>query len=418
MRTLNLNFEGYRPREHQRAVHKLILGQKDRIVCVRSRRQVGKTTMAENILLWFGINQYPTTSMLISITLAQSRKVFKDIVNAIEMTGIIKKKNEQTLEITLKNGSQILFKSSEQGTESLRGYTISGVLILDEASFLSEDILQAVLPFCNVHRAPILIISTPKFKNCFFYRFFMKGLNGDKGYYSVDWNEYDLSEFLSEDKLKEFEQILPKNQFKTEFLGEFLDDDGVVFGNFKSCIAKDVKKRSYKGKRIVVGIDWSSGTGNDNTSITLLDEDGNEIDLIAFNNLNTTDTIDRIVDILKSIERLEFVLCENNSIGTPMTELLIKALPNVKIEGVTTTNNSKAEMVSELQVKLEKNQISLLDIPEQTNEIASYEAVYNPRTKNVAYNAPTGLHDDRVMSLMIAVKALGLINKRGKYYIR
>lgn len=406
-----VTYKGYTPRPHQKAVNDALIGKKGVVVTVKSRRQSGKSFMSLNLLLYHAINR-TCKSALVSITLAQSRKVFKDLVNAIEPSGIIKKKNEQTLEIELKNRSQIFFKSSEQGTEALRGYTITGILVLDEASFLSEDILEAVLPWTNVYQPPILIVSTPKFKNCFFYRYFMKGYEGNPKYVSIDWNDYDLSEFLDEETLNEYRMMLPKNQFRTEYLGEFLDDDGVVFENFRNCIkAPSVKKGKY------VGIDWGTGQGQDYTSVTVLNELCEETEWHSFNNLNTTQTIDRLTEILKGV-RPELVLCESNSIGTPMTELLANANPGMRIETATTTNTSKEQMVTALQVRFEKGTISILDEPRQNAEIASYEATYNPRTKNVTYNAPQGLHDDSVISLMLALKAYEQGNRKGIYNFR
>lgn len=408
----NKRYIGYTPRPHQKAVNDAIIGKKGIVVTVKSRRQSGKSFMSLNLLLYHAINK-TCKSALVSVTLAQSRKVFRELVNAIEHTGIIKKKNEQTLELELVNRSQIFFKSSEQGTDALRGYTITGILILDEASFLSESILEAVLPWTNVFKPPILIVSTPKFKNCFFYRYYMKGLEGNDRYISIDWNDYDLSEFLDDATLEEYRQMLPKNQFKTEYLGEFLDDDGVVFENFKSCVGTPTKSNGKK----YIGIDWGTGQGQDFTSISILNDKCEQTDWYSFNNLNTTQTIERITEILRKVD-VGLVLCESNSIGTPMTELLIQANPNLRIERATTTNTSKADMVSLLQVAFEKETIKILDEQRQLAEIAAYEATYNPKTKNVSYNAPQGLHDDSVISLMLALKAYNQGNKRGIYYIR
>lgn len=409
-------FKGYKPKEHQKAVHNAILNKKDKVVIVKSKRQCGKSYMAINLLLWYAINHNGSTSMLVSITLAQSRKIFKELVNAIEKTNIIKKKNEQTLEIELINKSIIYFKSSEQGTDALRGYTIKqGILILDECSFLSEDILQAVLPFTNVYKAPILMLSTPKFKNCFFYRYFQMGLDKSQDkYVSIDWNDYDTSEFLSEEQLNDYKKILPSNQFKTEFLGEFLDDEGVVFTNYKKCV-KSPKNGKYG---CFVGIDWGTGQGQDYTSISILNKECEQVGYYSFNNLNTTQTIDRITEILKEVVDTELVLCESNSIGTPMTELLMTKNKHLNIQTSTTTNQSKAEMVSMLQVAFENETISILNESQQLNEIGSYECTFNPKTKNVTYNAPQGLHDDAVISLMLSLKAYNQGNKKGKYIIR
>ena len=411
---VNRTFIGYTPRAHQKAVNDAVIGKYGVVCTVKSRRQSGKSFMSLNLLLYYSLNRKKCVSALVSVTLAQSRKVFQELVAAVEASGVIARKNEQTLEILFINGSKVFFKSSEQGTDSLRGYTINGILILDEASFLSESILEAVLPWTNVHRPPLLIVSTPKFRNCFFYRYFMKGLSGDKNYVSIDWNNYDLSEFLSDDQLEEYRMMLPKNQFKTEFLGEFLDDDGVVFENFRECIGP-----AGDAKDLYIGIDWATGTGEDYTVMSVLNGKGEQVAIHRFNNLNTTATIDYMTEVLKGYGvAVKNVLCESNSIGTPMSELLMKANPNVRIETAATTNTSKGEMVSALQVLFEKGNITILDDDTQKGEIAAYEALYNPKTKNVSYNAPLGLHDDTVMALMLAVKCWQNGQRKGKYAIR
>ena len=65
--------------------------------------------MCENQLLFFAINYSNSVSAMLSPTLSQSRKVFKELVKAIQDSNIIKRKNETLLEIDLINGSQIFF---------------------------------------------------------------------------------------------------------------------------------------------------------------------------------------------------------------------------------------------------------------------------------------------------------------------
>lgn len=413
-------FTGFTPKKHQKDVIDIATDRikgKGAVITIKSRRQSGKSFLSLNLLLYYAINKRGSKSALVSITLAQSRKVFKELVNAIEDAGIIKRKNEQTLEIELVNNSHIFFKSSEQGTDSLRGYTITGILILDEASFLSEDILQAVLPWTNVHQPPILIVSTPKFKNCFFYRYYMMGLDESKPkYYSFNWNDYDLSEFLPDEKLEELRRILPKNQFKTEYLGEFLDDDGVVFEDFRKCV-KTPKNAPYS--KIYIGIDWGSGQGQDYTCISGFNDRGEQVLLESFNDLNTSEQIERVSNILnKHRAYIGLVLSEKNSIGMPLTELVMEKCKGIPIEMVTTTNTTKGELVTNLQLAFQNDEISLMDDERLLNEIASYEATYNPKTKVITYNAPLGLHDDMVMATMYGWRAFKEKRKKGAYAVR
>ena len=161
----------------QKAVTDEICGipNENKVLVVKSHRQDGKSFLCENILLFYGINKARSTNAIVSPTLNQSRAIYKEIVNAVVDSGIIKAKNEMLLTIDLINGSTIFFKSAEQ-RDALRGYHINGILILDEAAYLSDDILPLVLPWCNVSKANMIIVSTPRLKDGFFYRYYMRGL--------------------------------------------------------------------------------------------------------------------------------------------------------------------------------------------------------------------------------------------------
>lgn len=413
----NVIYEGYIPYDHQLSVHRqLDYGYRSgKVYVVKARRQVGKSVMVEQELLRYAITYGRTTSACVSPTLSQARKVFQDIIDCIIDSGVVKKKNETLLEIELINGSRIFFKSAEQ-KDSLRGYTISGILCIDECAFISDEIFNMLLPWCNVHKAPILLTSTPKFKEGFYWSYWNFGLDANnENVISIDFNDYDTSILLSPEKLEEYRRILPKGQFLTEYLGEFLDTDGVVFEGFKDCVydgdgAKD---------ELYVGIDWGAGGGNDSTSISVLNSKGQQVYYYNFNDKNTTQQIDFISNFLnKNKKVIKYVVPELNSIGTPMTELLMEKCKGIKIEGVTTTNTTKVEMVNALQVAFENKTISILNEDKQLRELSMYECQFNQRTKNVTYNAPQGHNDDTVIALCLSLRAYQMKNKKGKYNIR
>ena len=77
-----------------------------------------------------------------------------------------------------------------------------------------------------------------------------------------------------------------------------MDADGCVFTNFKECVG-EAKNSDYK--QLYIGIDWATGGGNDDTVITGFNEFGEQVFLKYFNNKNTTQQIDYIVNISKSI---------------------------------------------------------------------------------------------------------------------
>ena len=408
-------FIGFKPYPWQRQVINAVCTKeaRGRTFCCKSRRQCGKSVMIENILLWYALNIQGSVSAAVSPTLSQSRKLFKDIVNAVYHSKVIKKYNETLLTIEFINGSSVFFKSSEQ-KDGLRGYTITGILCIDESVYIPDDILELCLPWTQVHRCPVLMVSTPKFKTGFFYRFFSAGISGSKYVTSFDWMQFDTSALLSPEQLEYYRQMLPNNQFISEYMGEFLDTDGLVFTGFRECMGAP-----QKGKKLYLGIDWGAGGGNDYTVICAINEFGQQEDILYWNNKTTQQQIDAVCDYIElNYSRIEYIVPELNSIGTPYTDLVMQRFPLLHIfEGFHTTNSSKSELVTALQTAFEKKTIQILENEPQAVELGAFSAEYNPKTHNVFYNAPTGLHDDKVMALCLAWYAYRTAGGVGSYTV-
>ena len=405
-------FRGIKPFSFQKDVIDEIKDSKGtgKIIVVKSRRQVGKSTLISNCLLYYAFNFAGTKNYCLSPTLKQGKNVYKNIISAISGSGVIKSKNSTELSITLINGSQINFKSAEM-RESLRGETCTGLLAIDECAYISSDVYNIVKPWCDFHKAVTLMLSTPFVKSGFFWEYYNYGLNNLYNCISIDWSdekyETDMDIILPQSKLEEYRRILPKNVFLTDYLGLFIDDDGTVFTDFKKCL-----KHNSIGKddRLFCGIDWASGGEGDFTVISVLNQDGKQVYLDYFNNLAPTKQIDRIeAFLIAHLNQIVVVQTELNSLGTPLTDFLkdrsqIKTINN-KFIGFNTTNQSKNSIVQNLQLAFEQGLIEILDDEKQINELAAYSAEYNPKTRNVSYNAPQGLHDDVCIALMLSYDA-------------
>lgn len=390
-----------------------------RIFVVKSKRQVGKTTMAENILLKVAIEHNRTLSCLVEPTLDQARRVYKEMVKAIDETPVIKRKNDSLLELELINGSTIIFKSAEQ-RDNLRGFTVTGILVVDECAFIQDDIFDILQPTTDVHSAPILLISTPKLKQGFFYRYYSAGLAGDNpGIVSIDFNQYDTSFLLPKDKLEQYRTMMPKAQFTTEYLGNFLDSDSILFSNINECVSTPTQGWN----ELYVGIDWGSGAGGDYTSVCGFNERREMVFIDYFNDKSTFEQARYIADLLAlNGGKVKNVLAESNSIGTPMIALLKDELDKRNKRDIShlvtpfvTTNSEKVRLVNQLQVALEQKAVTLLDDRGLLVQLSAYEATYNPKTNNVSYNAPQGLHDDNCISTMLALDALEGGRRTGVY---
>lgn len=413
--TMTKIYKGYSPFIYQLKVHTAMNDsyRSGKIFTIKAKRQVGKSFLAENELLRFAINYPGSVNCIVEPTLGQSRKVFKELVQAVIDSDILRRKNETLLELEFNNGSSILFRSGEQ-MDSLRGFSVSGLLVLDEAAYLKDEVFEIIKPTTDVWNAPILIISTPRFREGFFYECFKKGFDGNfsKYYQSFDWALEDTSMLLSEDKLEMYRLTTSKNKFRTEYLGEFADDDGCLFNNISNCIID--KKPEYHN--LYIGVDWATGSGKDYTCITALNENGQMVFIKYFNDKTPTEQVDLLTNIFTEYQGfIKIVQVEQNSIGSVFYDMLVRKNPKIRIIRFLTTNKSKADIVNKLQAALENEKIGLLKDDKLLNELRLYEASYNPKTGNVSYNAPSGFNDDTCISLMLAYDALN--TNKGTYNI-
>ena len=149
------------------------------------------------------------------------------------------------------------------------------------------------------------------------------------------------------------------------------------------------------------------------------------VDIFYFNDKSTIEQVHYIARILQEHKgEIRKIYAESNSIGTPMIELLKSTLESVgendlsrRIEPFVTTNSEKIRLVNQLQVALEQNQILLKNDNGLIGQLQAYEATYNPKTNNVTYNAPQGLHDDNVISCMLGFDAYKSSQRYGQYSI-
>lgn len=377
----------------------------------KSKRQIGKSVTCEVLLLYFAINKAGSTSICISPTLNQSRKIYKEILKGIQNLPVYQSSNSTILEINLTNGSCIKFKSGEQ-RDSLRGESVNGILILDEAVFIPDDVIFTTLPFVDVAQAPILLTSTPKFRDGVFYEFYTKGENLEDGFHSYNINEYDTSILLSKEKLEMYRRSCAPQIFLTEYLGEFCDYSSSVFGNVDKLIGSTITQ----SQNIVAGVDWGSGNGGDDTAITIMNDSKQIIKVFYFNDKDVMQTIDFIVAKLKEYG-VKKCVCEVNSIGSTYLNLLKRRVSNENIKcqiiEFVTTNQSKREIIENLQVNCLNGSIQLINDKKLLLEMVSYQ-MEKTQSGKITYNGSPGVNDDIVISISLALHAL----KQGRYNVR
>lgn len=359
-----------------------------KVLVIKAKRQVGKNFLGTAVLLNYC--SMGKINAILEPSLNQCRRVFKQITKALSRSGLLASCNASTLTIEFKNGAEILFKSAGSG-DNLRGDTITGILIIDEAAFIQDEIIETILPTIDANNANLMIISTPLFTSGYFYEeYISEGINK----LVLDWNNYDTSEFLSATKLEEYRRRLSPNKFKSEYLGQFITENGLLFNNLNNCVGEP----TMNGK-IYVGIDFATGSGSDYTAICGINENGEQVFMKRVKDITPTQQVEWLANIINSYNVVK-ILAEKNSIGAVYIDMLKKKI-RCPITNWTTTNSSKKSLVTSLQVALENKQIKILGDEKMLDELRKYQADVNLRTNVVTYNASVG-NDDQVIALMLA----------------
>lgn len=378
-----------------------IMHEKDtRFLVARWSRQCGKTVFAEIMMIEYLCKPY-TFNAYISPTFAQGKKVFAELTQLLESTGIIKRCNAQDLKIESIYGSTLKFFSMESPT-SIRGNTVSGLLVLDEAAFFPVELSDGSDPYYNViypiikaRKPKTLVISTPNGRTGCFFDLYMKAFNGEAGYHQLTATIYD-DDLMSKDEIEELKKGYPPLAWKQEFEVEFLDNALTVFPNFESCF-----DGHFNGGKCWCGIDPSS-VGDDNTIVTFIDQNSNVRQYKIDGSLDQ-----KYAKIAKLVNQWAPVATyiENNSIGAVMSnEIKKKLIRKTNFYEFTTTNETKKQYISLLAVAIDNSQVHF----EEDNKLLYGElstfTFKLTKTGNITYAARDGFHDDTVTSLGICLQ--------------
>lgn len=385
------------------------------IFVVKSIRQVGKSACLAILLIYTALKEAKSVSKVVSPIFKQSGKLFDDVKRI--GAPLITKANESSMVITFINGSKVEFSSAEQG-DNLRGFTVkkAGILAIDEAAYIDESFFYSVLlPMTNVHKSNIILFSTPRQRDGLFYHLYQQGIEKQDNVIALDWTTYDTSKFLSNEMLEIYKKQVPFNIFRSEYLGEWMENASAIFGDY----SKNIKTPNINNQlKLFAGIDWGTGVGGDYTAITIFDANHQMIFADCWNDLDETATINKIVNILKKYDVYK-VTVETNSIGEVFKGLLSKAmkqagLTKTLLTGFTTTNETKHNIIANFQVELQNDTCSIVENKMLLNQMNAYTASVSKTGKVTYNNDPTiDAHDDMVMSTAIALYSI----QKGQYSV-
>lgn len=397
---MNVNFN-LKLTKGQQEAYNLIHREDIQYLVLRWSRQCGKSVLAEVLLIEY-LFKNNTYSAYVSPSYNLGRKVYSEVTKMLENTGVIKKANATTLTIETIYNSTLQFLSMEAYT-SIRGLTVSGILILDECAYY-PDVLpngeepwgNVLMPITKARKPKVVFISTPRGKRGMFYQMYLNAISGVKGYAELSRDIY-ADDLVTPEEIEEIKKNLPDLAWQQEFLVKFLDSSLTFFNGFENCFSD---YHFLEGKQWI-GVDLS-GNGQDETILAKVN-DRNEFKIVKIEG-----TLDmKYQKIANEINKSNAVAIymENNGLGTPIINEVKKQVKNSnRIYEWTTSNSSKEEIISDLAVKIANKEVYFdSKDTELFSQFGTFIAKIS-KTKKLTFSAQEGKKDDMIMAVAIALK--------------
>lgn len=280
-----------------------------------------------------------------------------------------------------------------------------GRAVIDEAGMvkdLGERWDNAIRPTLTDFGGDAIFGGTPKGRN-YFHELYRRGLDKVDGWESfqmptstnpiLDPIEYDRDYLLG--------QGYPERSYLQEYCAEFLDDAGGVFIGVSEAIDKDraANEDPVEGKTYRAGVDLAQT--QDWTVVAIFDQDGRQVYFDRFQRLSWEMTTVRVVNALLKYKAITVI--DATGVGAPIFEAVRSR--GVKVAPFKFTSTSKAALVEHAVAVVQRGDVRLMDIREQTEELKAFEYEVT-RSGNVRMNAPEGMHDDCVIAVCLAINGL------------
>lgn len=387
---------GWHPHKNQQE----ILKANKRNTCICAGTRWGKSALCGYVALKYLLADNQRI-WIVSLTYDMAQKVFSyvyEFAGALDKRLLkgVSKRPVPRFEI-IENNSWVECKSADTPA-SLMGEELD-LVIVDEAAQMHPEVWSRYLRARLASRqGKSFIISTP-FGKTWFYEWYLKCKNDPQGA-SFNFKSVDNPYFPPEE-YERLKKDLPEAIFRQEYEANFLDDAAAVFRNVNSCCSGALKG-FQSGHQYVMGVDL--GRRGDFTVLIVIDRMNHQV--VAFDRFNQIDWELQKKRIMEMADKYNKPIIQIDattiSVGDAYVEDLSRA--GYRIEGYKIDSNAKKkQLIEKLSVFIDQRRIA---IPPECDILLDELGAYSYKLTEsgiVQYQAPSGLHDDCVMSLALAV---------------
>lgn len=431
----------FEPRDYQVDLINDILNNRKTVV--NAPRQTGKTTLLGLIILHRAVFFKDETIGVGSYRVSAVKEVMDRIRYSFELLPDFLKPavvEYNKFSIKFQNKSSIF---GQVASENLfRGKSLTFAFI-DEIAFVQEDVINAAYDSFSPaleaagenSTSKLIFTSTPMGSIGFYYRCCVEAMAGSNGfiYHKVDHTKIPgRTEEWRQKKIRE----MGLSKYLTEYEGAFVSAHELLVDSviLESLPTKDPVKvidhnlhiftDSFKGRNIVIGCDIGLGVGKDYSIIQAIDITEYPFTQVLECATNNKHQNDFFRDIMKVIRMVVdggasevYFSFEANSLGQGISRLienndadcLSKCIILGDVDqygiskgrmGITTTQKSKKQGLSELKVMVESGRLKLSSV-QLINELRTFRA-----QSNGTFKAANSYHDDRVMAMCVVMLML------------
>ena len=403
---------------------------KNRLNIILSARQTGKSTTSAAFLLWFAIFHEDKTVLIVSNKNDNAMEMISRIRFAYENLPLwlkpgITDDGWNKHNVGFDNGSRIISQATSES--SGRGFSIS-LLFCDEFAFVAPNIQEEFWTSISPTLATggsCIIASTPNGDSNLFaqlWRGAQLEVNGFKSSW-VKWDEPPgRDEAFKKAEIGKIGELKWQQEYECIFLSsDALLISSIVLNNIK--VSEQVPDPDFLGFRcfeelkpkqtLLLGIDPSTGSGSDLSSIEVFDFPS--LRQIGEFRSNTTSSVDlykltkSIIKLMVEKKSIVYFSVENNGVGEGIISLYqndenppeghFVSEPGKGRLGMTTTGRSKMKACINLKELVTKGRIQITS-KFLLSELKSYVR------KMGTYAAQYGSTDDSVSATLIIVRLI------------
>lgn len=386
--TIPYNFQ--KPTEYQR---KYLASDKPFSILVWHRR-ARKTRTALNKQIIKILTQPRGVYYYVLPTYRQAKAVIWDsLVKDHVPDEIVDKKNDSELAIYYKNGSIQRFVGAED-PDKHRGTNPIDV-VFDEYSEQSERIWTEIFqPVLRENKGTATFVYTPKGKN---HSWKLLQLAREQENWYVDVQSVHDTQMFTPAELEEIKLNTPAALFQQEYECSFLESASSFFrrtreNTYEAESTVDSAHAYQLGIDLAKYQDWTVITPFDLNTFKVLPQD-------RFNQIDWNLQKARIGVAYHKYNRAQCV-ADATGVGDPIVEDLLNQ--GIPVTPFKFTEQTKRELLTHLSILIEQDKIKIPNDPELLAEMDAIQWTLGENGKS-KIDTVQGMHDDRVMSLALAV---------------